>query len=274
MQSLTQHQTLSIDQLRVKAPSIFTADSSERTSHKYQHISTLKVVEGLMGEGFMPVWATQCRTRIQAKRAYTKHMMRFRHVDAQANHNGLYPELVLINSHDGLSSYRLMAGVYRMVCSNGLIAGNTYNETRVRHQGDIVDKVIEGTYEVMKESALLIDSAQTMTDIVLNSDEKRIFAEAAHQLKFDGGENNQSQAIEPLKILRPRRYQENDKHDLFTTFNIAQENLIKGGLSGWGRDANNRVRRVTTREVKSIDQSTALNRALWTLAEKIAELKR
>jgi hypothetical protein len=228
-------------------------------------------VRGLEGEGFVPVWATQCRTRKEGKRLFTKHMMRFRHVDAVANNDGLFPELVLINSHDGLSSYRLMAGVYRMVCANGLIAGDTFNEVKVRHKGDIIGNVIEGTYEVMKDARTLLDHARSMSEIQLDSQERMIFAEAAHQLKFDGEE--QGKAITAEKFLRPRRYQEADKSDLFTTFNIVQENVIKGGLSGWGRDANNRHRRTTMREVKSIDSSTALNKALWTLAEKMAELK-
>ena len=32
-------------------------------------------------------------------------------------------------------------------------------------------------------------------------------------------------------------------------------------------------RRVSTREIKGIDQDVRLNRALWTLAEKMAELR-
>jgi hypothetical protein len=198
-------------------------------------------------------------------------MLRFRHVNARPTPSGLYPEIVLINSHDGLSSYRLMAGVYRMVCSNGLVAGNSYDEIRVRHQGDVVGEVIEGTYEVIKTANRVIESAEKMASIQLNPMEKKIFSEAAHLIRFDNSEiGNQ---VEPLKLISPRRASEVQKNDLFTVFNIVQENIIKGGVSGYGRNARGRMKRISTRAVTSIDQNTLLNRSLWTLAEKMMQLR-
>lgn len=274
---------LSMDAIRAYAPSVFTTSGAESVSSKYQHISTNEVIEGLMREGFMPVLATQSRSRIQEKKAFAKHMIRFRHVDAAQTPElgGLIPELVLVNSHDGLSSYRLMAGLFRLVCTNGLVAGETFKEVRVRHQGNIIHNVIEGTYEVMNETRKMLDRAENMGSIILNNDEKQIFAETVHQLRFDGQSVEES-GIKPEQFLSARRYQENGKNDLFTVFNVAQENTIRGGLTGYALDADGRYRnrttgermkRVTTREIKSIDQNNALNRALWTLAEKMASLK-
>lgn len=272
MRSITSFEALTTDQLRIKVPSIFTQGGSDKTSDKYTHISTIEIVQGLMKEGFVPVRAMQTRARIVEKRPFTKHMLRFRHQDAVPAVGGLFPELVLINSHDGLSSYRLTAGLYRLLCSNGLVAGNNYEEVRVRHQGDILGNVIEGSYEVMNVAQRLLETAAEMSEIHLSHDEKLFFAEAAHSIKFED-EDAQKKAIVPQALLKARRYQEVDKHDLFTTFNVVQENIIKGGLRGWTRDANGRNRISTTREVKSIDQNTYLNRALWTLAEKMGSLK-
>lgn len=274
---------MDMETLRAYAPSVFTDSSAEHVSSKYQHISTREVVEGLIGQGFMPVMATQSRSRIEEKKAFTKHMIRFRHVDAAETPEmgGLIPELVLVNSHDGLSSYRLMAGIYRLVCSNGLVAGETFKEVRVRHQGNVIDNVIEGTFEVMSETQKMLEHAGNMSELILNREEKQLFAEAVHQIRFDG-ETVEETGIKPDQFLKARRYQELHKDDLFTVFNIAQENTIKGGLKGYAVDADGRYRnrttgerlkKVTTREIKSIDQNNNLNRALWTLAEKMAELK-
>jgi translation initiation factor 1 (eIF-1/SUI1) len=64
---------------------------------------------------------------------------------------------------------------------------------------------------------------------------------------------------------------------MWTTLNVVQENVIKGGLQGVAITTDERGRRqrrnVTTRQVNGIDQDVKLNRALWTLAEKMAELK-
>jgi len=265
---------LSLEHLQRITPSIFTTDSAAGTSDKYKHISTIEVVKGLMSEGFMPVKATQCRTRKIDKAPFTKHMLRFRHVSSVPTVGGLFPELVLVNSHDGLSSYRLMAGLYRLVCSNGLVAGNSFKEVRIRHQGDVVGNVIEGTYEVMKEGARLLEHAEVMGSVQLSQPEKIIFAETVHQLRFDGDKSLAKEAVKPEQFLRPRRFQEVDKNDLFTVFSVVQENTIKGGLRGWTRDKQGYAKRVTTREIKSIDQRNTLNRELWTMAEKMMELQK
>ncbi|CAN5425545.1 DUF932 domain-containing protein [soil metagenome] len=263
--------SISLEKLQTLTPSVFTVDSASRTSEKYQHISTEKVVKALMAEGFVPTLATQSSARLETKEAYTKHMLRFRHVDARPTMSGLFPEIVLINSHDGLSSYRLMAGIYRLICSNGLTAGKMYNEIRVRHQGDILGQVIEGTYQVVEDSKKMLDAAERMGSIQLSHSEKKIFAESAHAIRFEN--SPLSEAIEPIQLLSARRSTEFNKDDLFTVFNVVQENLIKGGVRGYAKDANGRHKKVSTRAIKSIDQNTSLNRALWTLSEKMMQLK-
>lgn len=265
--------TVSLETLQRTAPSIFTTEGATGTSDKYRHISTIDVVKGLASKGFMLVKATQNRTRIIDRAPFTKHMLRFRHVDSVPTVGGLFPELVLVNSHDGLSSYRLMAGLFRLICSNGLVAGNTSKEVRIKHQGDVVGNVIEGTYEVMREATHLLEHAGQMGSIELTIPEKIIFSEVVHELRFDGDSALTKEVIKPEQFLRPRRYHDSGKNDLFTVFNVVQENVIKGGLRGWARDEKGRARSVSTREIKSIDQSNSLNRALWTLAEKMMQLR-
>lgn len=264
---------LSITDLKRVAPSIFAESGSAKTSDKYAHISTMQVITALEKEGYLPVKANQSRSRTEGKREFAKHCIRFRHVDAVATlDSGLFPELVLTNSHDGLSSYKLQSGLYRLVCSNGMVAGTTHQEIRVRHQGDIVSNVIEGTFEIMENSQRLIESAETMGQIMLNEPEQHLFANAVHGIYFDGSDSPLVEAIKPDQFLRVRRSADR-KQDLFTVFNRAQENVIRGGLTGYYRDDKGYTKRSSTREVTSIDKNNALNRALWTLAEKMQELK-
>lgn len=67
--------SLNLENLKNKIPSIFTESASNQTSEKYKHISTAKIVNGLLSEGFVPTWAAQCKIRIANKKAYTKHML-------------------------------------------------------------------------------------------------------------------------------------------------------------------------------------------------------
>lgn len=259
-------QSLTTEQLKKVTPSVFTECGSEKTSDKYQHISTARLIDALSVEGFVAVWATQSNCRLPEKRGYTKHMLRFRHCAARPTASGLYPEIVLVNSHDGLSSYRLMAGVFRMVCANGLVAGDFYAETRVRHQGNIIDQVIEGGHKIINESREMIESADRMASISLSPIEANQFAEKAHAIRF--ADTPLVDSIEPKKLLTPRRYADS-KNDLFTVFNVVQENIIKGGVRGYAISPNFRPKRITSRAISGIDQNVVTNRALWTLAENM-----
>jgi hypothetical protein len=273
MNNLTAMQTISEDRLQRIVPSIFSNNHSENLSGRYKHINTIEIVRGLANEGYMPVDAFQTRSRTPQKREFAKHLIRFRHVDSNPQLGGLFPELILTNSHDGLSAYKLMAGLYRIVCSNGLIAGDTYSQVKVRHQGDIISQVINGTFEVMKSAEQIVQSSAQMGLIELDREEKRIFANAVHTLRFDDDKTLAKEAIRPEQFLEPRRWQERNANDLFTIFNVAQENVIKGGLHGRTRDEKGILKHVSTRAIKAIDQTTSLNRALWTLAEEMAKYK-
>jgi hypothetical protein len=101
--------------------------------------------------------------------------------------------------------------------------------------------------------------------------EQHILAEAAHALRFPDQEERPA-PITADRLLTPRR-RDDTAANLWATFNVIQENTIRGGIAGRTIDANGNRRRATTREVQGIDQNRALNRALWTLAERMAELK-
>jgi len=91
------------------------------------------------------------------------------------------------------------------------------------------------------------------------------YAEAALGLRYDTEE--QAAPVTVSQVLQPRRAVDASS-ELWSTFNRVQENLVRGGLSGSAA----RGRRRRTRAINGIDQNVRLNRALWTLSERMAEL--
>ena len=261
---LRSNHPLSDDQIRAVAPSIFADTPHESRSERYSYIRTATVLTELRKEGFQPFMVCQTRVRHEDRRDYTKHMLRLRHA-SQINGDEAN-EIVLINSHDGTSSYQMLAGMFRFVCQNGLVCGDTFADVRVHHKGNVIDQVIEGAYEVLHGFEQVQDSCDGMRAIALDDGEAEVFARSALVLKYD--EPGKALPITESQILRPRRFDDNRK-DLWSTFNRVQENLIKGGLAG--RSGNGRQQR--TRPVQGIDQNVRLNRALWLLAEGMRKLK-
>lgn len=272
--NVTASRALSNDDMRRIAPSIFAMDKHESRSDRYTYIPTVDVLNGLTREGFSPVAVRQSRARDADKREFTKHMIRLRRDgDAYRGVGDTLPEIVLVNSHDGTSSYQLNAGLFRLVCLNGMVVSDaTFASVRVPHKGDVVSKVIEGAYTVINESVKALEAPRKWSAITLRADEREVFAEAAHTMRFADAEGVVSTPIKPAQLLSPRRSADTNR-DLWTTFNVVQENTLRGGLRGYGRDANQRMRRVSTREVTGIDQDVKLNKALWVLAERMAALK-
>jgi hypothetical protein len=262
---------LSDEQLQAAAPSVFANEAHGSRSERYTYIPTSEVLKGLRAEGFVPFEVRQGGSRDDEKRAFTKHLLRLRHahdLEKQAGEN--VRELVMLNAHDGTSSYKLMSGVFRIVCSNGLIASiGEATEHRVAHKGDIVGNVIEGAYRIIHESEQVTAAIEDMRSVQLSVSEQDAFAEAALALRYEEGK---APDVLPAMIHRARRSADVG-NDLWRTFNRTQETLINGGVHYTHRAANGARSRRESRPVNGIDGNVALNRALWVLADKMAEIK-
>ncbi|MDX1655060.1 MAG: DUF932 domain-containing protein [Candidatus Competibacteraceae bacterium] len=253
---------LTEEEMQHYAPSVFATEAHGSRSARYTYIPTIEVLRGLGKEGFQPFSVVQARTRIEDRRAFTKHMIRLRYagqINAEEAH-----EVILINSHDGSSSYQMLAGLYRFVCANGLVIGEQTHDVRVPHKGDIIGRVVEGAFEVLEDFKARGEQVARMRALPLDRFERQVFAEAALVLRFEEGQV----PVTTEQVLTPRRW-EDRREDLWTTFNVTQENLVRGGLRG----INDRGRRTTTRAVQGIDGNVRLNRALWLLAERMQALK-
>jgi hypothetical protein len=173
-------------------------------------------------------------------------------------------EIILVNSHDGTSSYQMLAGCFRFVCHNGLICGETIEDLRIRHSGNVLDNVIEGAYRIVEEFDKVDASKELMRGIELNQRQQNAFANAALQLRYDPQDNI------PILGHQLNLARRNDDRgdDLWRTFNRVQENIMQGGLQGFTANGG----KTTTRKVTGLSENVRLNRALWTLAEEMAKL--
>ena len=269
---------LTEDELYQLAPSVFATTAHPGRSEKFRPIPTIEVIRACAKEGFSVVGASQSVCRIADRKPFTKHLLRMRRIDETVTYRtgDTIPEMMLKNANDGTGAYDLMSALFRINCLNSMVAWlNTLSSFKVRHTGnDVAAKVIEGTFSVIDQSRKALAAPEAWSSIQLNGEEQMIYANAAHQIRF--GEQVEGEApvsaIAPEQLLQPRRW-EDRSNDLWTTFNRVQENVIKGGLQGRRVMDNGRMRRSTTRQIKGVDQNVNLNKALFTLANAMAELR-
>lgn len=242
-------------------PAVFAAQPAPDRSKYFKHVSTIEALQALGDEGFMPFMVAQTKPRDADKMGYARHMVRLRREsDIKAEGTN---EVIIYNANDGTSAATMLSGHVRFACANGLVTGDSLNTVKIYHRGNVTGEYIEGAYTILKDFERVDASRDTMQSINLGRSAALIFAEEALNLKYDG-----ASPLEPAQILMPRR-SEDKKTDLWTTFNVVQENLIKGGIHYYDKEKH---KRGTTRAVTGISENRKLNQALWSLSEKMAQL--
>jgi len=247
------------------APAIGAIKPFCQVSERYSFVPTLTAINHLRDTGWIPVMAGQAGVRTKDKNGYQKHMIRFTRPDLIVNGHRMDP--LLYNSHDRGCAFKLIGGVFRFVCANGMIIGDRVAEYSHRHVGFSPDMFIKSSLlvgEHIEKTAGVIEDWQ---EIEMEKNEKGIFVKAAHQLLY---EDTNKAPITADQLLICRRSEDREKKDLWTTFNTIQENVIKGGLRG----KSVKGKKIRTRGVKAIDKDRKLNQALWILTEEMAKIKK
>lgn len=271
----TMTNTLSKEALATLAPSIFATEPYHQRSEKYDFIPTIDIIDSLQELGYYPTLAGQSKSRTLDKKNHVKHIVRLRHESNLDNPTQEeVPEIVLTNSHDGTSCYNFMLGFFRFVCSNGLIIqDSSLANLKVKHKGngnDVLNQVIDASYEVIEAIPEKMKTIETFKQIEVTPEEQEALALTALEFK----NSNLIDSIHPQDLLKPRRWQDvkknSDNNTLWNTYNILQENMLKGGVKGYNY---NTKRNVSLRKVSSVDGTVNLNKALWSLTERMAQIK-
>ncbi len=266
---------LNNEQIMMGAPSVFATAPHYEVSDRYGFMPTINVVDALRSEGWMPVDATQKNVRDASKRELITHLLLFRRQDNDIQVGDSAVEIILKNAHDRSSAFVLHAGIFRMACANGIvIADSTFNKLSVRHGKNIVGDIIEGSYQVIDEVPAICEHVEGMQGTELSPQERAIFANTAYTFAHGERDENELTSDNSIvnQVLRPKRHSDTGT-DLWTTFNVVQENIIRGGVRTIKEGSNGRIRRNTKRAVNNIDKNLKLNKAIWEMATQIKELK-
>jgi hypothetical protein len=242
------------EMLRQHAPAIFAEEAAPRTSSRYSFLPTTELL-GLLGEtGWHPHSAQQVHARSPEGKKYGKHIVRLRHGDLGKDSlkvGDSIPEMVVFNSHDGLAGHKLLAGIFRMICSNGMIVSeHDFGAIHLRHIGFDRNDVFAAADRLANNVSKVSDTINEWSNITLTPDVERQFFTDASRIRWEDADEN------IVTNVSTRRRTEDAAKDLWTTFNVAQENLIRGGFRANRREA---------RRIKSIQKDLDINSKLWDL---------
>jgi len=248
--------------LRTYAPAAFATEPEDgRVSARYSFLPTTDILEILQDEGWTAWRAQQVNAR-KWSQFHAKHIIRLRHEDMTTADFGVgdsFPEMLLMNAHNGLGGYTLQGGIFRMVCSNGMvISEQDFGKIHIRHIGFEPKQVVEASKELIMNASNIADKIGSWQETEMTQRSRKDFFADAARLRFEDPDEGLV-----IDVATPRR-EADRKTDLWTTFNVAQENLLRGGFRN---GTTNRM----VRPISNIQKDVNLNSQLWDLASTYSE---
>ena len=234
-------------------------------SKHYSFVPTSRVINDLRTMGWNPVDAVQVKARKQSTNGYQKHMVTFENESYKTEGATEYPQLLLTNSHDGGNAFTLSAGIFRLVCSNGLvIKTEDYGTSRLVHKG----YSFEAIQNLVNDFVATIDETLTritaMKEVELTKEQQIEFAKTAALLRFTEkayNEENISKVVDLDDLLSYER-KEDEGNGLWEVYNRVQESLVQGKFHYIGGNKKSRK----ARPIKNFKQSIHVNQKLSELA--------
>ena len=264
---------LSKEELLEACPHAFRSEpTNPNVSNKYVQANTMTVIDDLAKLGWLPVQAKQCRAKKNSSGVRSFHMIALQNPNIKIMKKSAdgeqmvdaYPQIIMTNSHDGFNSFKFMLGIFRLVCSNGLIVcDNQMVNMSIRHINYSFDELRRIVATAIEQVPNIVDTMNKMRTIELTDNQKMNFAKSMFKIRKNYDINDNVEVSEDVlkDILTPVR-EEDKKNDLWTIFNICQEKMIKGGFSATTK--NNKVRK--QRGITSIKKDMDYNQKLWNVA--------
>ena len=257
------------EQLREACPYVFAkAPTNPGVSGKYVQATTKDVIDDMAKMGWYPVQAKQCRAKKGSKGIRSFHMVAMQNdemtIPSPDGKTEAYVRIIIQNSHDGFNSFKFMMGLYRCVCSNGLVVADAEFEAfSIRHINYSFEELRQVVVAATSAIPALREKTIAMRETVLTEEQKRELAVETYKIRKGVTEDVKVEEATVNDLLTPVR-SEDEGNTLWNVFNVLQEKMIKGGFSATGK--NGKVRK--QRSIKSIKKDTEYNQQLWSVAER------
>lgn len=259
------------EEIKKAAPSIFTTTKFNQTSDKYVHIPTDRIIDDMEKMGWNVSDAVEVKARCNI--GFQKHMITFRNPEVVIegeDGDTVFPQILVSNSHDGKNSFQFTAGLFRLVCSNGLvIAAEEFESRKVRHMGYSFEEIQKVVMELVEQLPLTIEIMNKFKNTTLTDEQKHKLAKEAIATRFPKLDESRdiikAYQIDLDEILKPMR-DEDQGNDLWNVFNVIQEKVIDGEFEYISGVTMRKARRI-----KNFKQDMKLNKKLYEIASQFVE---
>ena len=257
---------MTTEEIQEKAPAVLSQGTDSRVSKQFTHIPTTTLISDMGKLGWYVADVGQQKSGIASNKEFGKHMVVFRNNDIKMTDDSgdtVYPQILITNAHNGTAAFQFNAGLFRLVCSNGLVVSTEdFGSLRIKHRGYSFEELQTTVMKMVEELPTTVEVLNKFKAVELSEEQKIEFALEALGVRFDG----EQAVVEPKILLEPKR--EADKgNNLWAVYNVVQENIIQGGFAYKTPKGRNK----TAKKIKAFKRDIAVNKELFALAETFAQ---
>ena len=264
---------LTTERIQQLSPAVFATTKHDRLTDRYVALHTSDLIPVMQDYGYAPVQAAQKRSR-KVSAEHSAHMIAFaRTIDTDFAQGDVRPEIILYNSHDGSSSVKLFAGAFRFICSNGIVAGDGF-QNRMYHNTSALSGFEDMLRNTVANLPAMMERINLLKSVQLSSATAYEMAKRSVATRWDmfDAQTKGVYAIEKTitDVLAINR-NEDDHMDAFTVFNRIQESVIRGKAfvkSLTEATPYGSIRKA--RPINSVKENIRINGELWNIAEEMA----
>jgi hypothetical protein len=249
-------------------PVLYQTDPHEDASEKYSVIKTIDVIKELRDKyNWYPTSVQVAHTDDEKRKDKTVHCIRLKKFEDLISQKENVVELLIFNSLDRTKIFSISICVYRYVCENSLVCGDTYEKFTLKHIGDLTENLADIIQKIAEYKPQLEEKIKAFSSLILNEQEMDIFAKLSAPLRFESHLD-----VDYKKLLIPKIEADRKDTSLYTVMNVIQNNLLKPD-SITGINTNTGRKFSTSREISSLSKDYEINSNLWNLAERIYKIK-
>ncbi len=264
-------QAISTEEILASAPAVLETSHKPTLSSKYTHIPTSILIEDMANLGWVAVKAQQQKSRDENKRLHKKHLVTFRNPNVKVESkdgDDIYPQILIMNSHDGSSSFQFRVGIFRLVCSNGLvICTEDFGKTNLRHSGYSFEQLKSIVIDLTNNIPNTIQMLNVLNKVELDEEQQRTFVEKAMEIRF--GENFKNIGFDSAELLKSVR-KEDEGNSVWKVLNKVQESLIHGTYTYSKKDSDKPKKNKKARSIRNFKRDLEINEKLFQLAYEYA----
>jgi len=249
-------------------PVLYQTDPHEDASEKYSVIKTIDVIKELRDKyNWYPTSVQVAHTDDEKRKDKTVHCIRLKKFEDLISQKENVVELLIFNSLDRTKIFSISIGVYRYVCENSLVCGDTYEKFTLKHIGDLTENLADIIQKIAEYKPQLEEKIKAFSSLILNEQEMDIFAKLSATLRWESHLD-----VDYKKLLIPKIEADRQDTSLYTVMNVIQNNLLKpDSITGINTETGRKFS--TSREITSLSKDYEINSNLWNLAERIYQIK-